>query len=810
MIKSYLKTALRFLLKNKTFSFINIIGLATGTLCCLYILLYVQDQYGYDKHHKDAKDIYRVTSSLEITGDKHNNSTASPPIAPAIKRDFPEVRQFTRLIPTGLLGNSKNLLKYKEKSFYEKDLVYVDSTFFDVFSYHFDYGKNTKDILAQPYSLVLLKSVADKLFGNEDPVGKVITIDNGFGKHDFKVNGVVDESLGKSSITANIFVTMRSGGFGQFVLDNTAWAGYNLACSYIKLQPGADVQALEKKLPDFLNKYGAQQLKALGMKKVLHLQPFTSVHTTPGYEVELSKTISPTLLYILILIAIMIQLIACINFMNLSTARASKRAKEVGIRKVVGAGRGDLIKQFLGESFLLSLIGVLLAIPLLFFVLPYLNDITHTNIQFSFLAHYSVWLMLGSIVIITGVVAGSYPAFYLSAFEAIKVMKGNFTNHISASGIRRSLVVFQFVLSIILITGIIIIYNQLDYIKNKDLGFDKSQKLIFSFYTGDSQQKMAAFAADLQQLSEVKAVSRSNNYLSQFVGRDHGVYLSGGNAATAIDAQNMDTDEKFVKANGIKIISGRDFRIKDTLKTLINETLAKRLGLTPEKAVGTRLYSQYLNGPVSYVEVIGVMKDFNYNSLHGEVRPFMLFYNGDPSAFSFITVSTASKDYKALLGKIENLWQKNLPGVPFEYSFLDEEVQKQYEAETTLSQIINSFTIMAILISCLGLFGLAAFSAEQRQKEIGIRKVLGASVAGVVGLLSKEFVKLVSISFVIATPVAWWAMNKWLQAFAYKVDITWWMFAIAGIMSIFIALATVSFQAIKAALMNPVKSLKTE
>jgi putative ABC transport system permease protein len=810
MIRSYLKTALRFLLKNKTFSFINIIGLATGTLCCLYILLYVQDQYGYDKHHKDAKDIYRVTSSLEITGDKHNNSTASPPVAPAIKRDFPEVVQFTRLVPTGMLGNSKNLLKYKEKSFYEKDLVYVDSTFFDVFAYHFDYGKNTRDILAQPYTIVLLKPVADKLFGSEDPVGKTISIDNGFGKHDFKVNGVVDESLGKISIRASIFVTMRSGGFGQFVLDNTAWAGYNLACSYVKLRPGASAAALEKKLPGFLDKYGAQQLKALGMKKVLHLQPLTSVHTTPGYEVELSPTISPTLLYILILIAVMIQLIACINFMNLSTARASKRAKEVGVRKVVGAGKADLIRQFLGESFLLSLIGVLLALPLLFLLLPYLNGITHTDIQISFLNHYSIWLMLVAIVLVTGVVAGSYPAFYLSAFEAIKVMKGNFTSHVSASGIRRSLVVFQFVLSIVLITGIIIIYSQLNYIKNKDLGFDKNQKLILSFYTGDSQQKMTALSTDLQQLSEVKAVSRSNNYLSQFVGRDHGVFLSGGNESNAVDAQNIDVDEKFLKANGIKVISGRDFHIKDSLKTLINETLCQRLGLDPQKAPGTRLYSQYLGGPKSYVDVVGVMKDFNYNSLHGEVRPFMLFYNGDPNAFSFMTVSVSSKDYKTLLAKMDAVWQKSLPGVPFEYAFLDEEVQKQYEAEITMSQIINSFTIMAILISCLGLFGLAAFSAEQRQKEIGIRKVLGASVAGVVGLLSTEFVKLVTISFVIATPIAWWAMHKWLQAFAYKVTIAWWMFAIAGIASIAIALITVSFQAVRAALANPVKSLRSE
>ncbi|HVW16205.1 MAG TPA: ABC transporter permease [Mucilaginibacter sp.] len=807
MIRSYLKTAVRFLLKNKTFSFINIIGLAIGTLCCLYILLYVQDQYSYDRHHKNAKDIYRINSDLAIAGDKHHSATTSPPIAPAIKRDYPEVLQFTR---TANFGNSKNLLRYKEKSFYEEKLTYVDSTFFDVFTYHFVYGKNTPGVIAQPYSIVLQKSVADKLFGNDDPINKVITIDNGDGKHDFRVAAVVDNSLGKSILDINIFVTMHSGGTGQFTADNTAWAGYNYTNSFIKLRPGASAAALEKKFPDLLEKYGAQQLKSLGMTKVLHLQPVSSIHTTTGYENEPGKTISPTLLTILALIAIMIQLIACINFMNLSTARASKRAKEVGVRKVVGAGKMDLIKQFLGESFLLSLIGVALALPLLYLALPYLNQITQTDIQFDLLKNYSIWVMLLSIVIITGVVAGSYPAFYLSAFEAIKVMKGNFTSQISASGIRRSLVVFQFVLSIVLITSIIIIYSQLNYIKNKDLGFDKNQKLIFSFYTDNQQKKMTALASDLQQLSEVKAVSRSNNYLSQFVGRDHGVYLSGGNQSTAVDAQNMDVDENFVKANGIKIIAGRDFHIKDTIKTLINETLCKRLGLKPEKAPGTRLYSQYLNGPISYVEVVGVMKDFNYNSLHGEVRPFMLFYNGDPNAFSFMTVSISSNDYKTALGRIGSIWQKDLPGVPFEFSFLDQEVQKQYSAEISLSQIINSFTIMAILISCLGLFGLAAFSAEQRQKEIGIRKVLGASVAGVVGLLSKEFMWLVGVAFIIATPIGWLFAHKWLDGFAYKVPVSWWMFVAAGILSVMIALLTVSFQAIKAALANPVKSLRSE
>lgn len=811
MIQSYLKTAIRFLLKNKTFSFINIVGLAIGTMCCLYILLFVQDQYSYDKHQKDAQDIYRVTTSVGLTGDKRTMATASPPIAPAIKRDFPEVVQYARLFSSELIGNNNSMLKYKDKTFYESGLAFVDSTFFDVLSYHFVYGKNTHDLLAEPYSIVISKSTSVKLFGNDDPIGKVITIDNAYGKHDFKVNGVVDESLGKSYIKANIYVTLRSGGFGQYLYNNHQWAGNNIACSFIKLRPGADPKALESKLPILLNKYGAQDLKALGMIKTLHLQPIASMHITTGFDFEVGSTISPTLLYILAGIAVMIQLIACINFMNLSTARASKRAKEVGVRKVVGAERGDLVKQFLGESFLLTLIGVALAIPLLSMALPYLNQVTQNNIQLTFLSHFSIWILLVMIVLVTGAVAGSYPAFYLSAFEAIKVMKGNFTNQISASGIRRSLVVFQFFLSIVLITSIIVIYSQLNYIKTKDLGFDKNQKLIFSFYTGDARNKMSALATDLQQLSEVKNASLSDNYLSHNNASDFPVILEGGNPSTSVDAINMAADDRFVKTNGIKIIAGRDFDVKDTSKTLINETLCKRLGLKVEKAPGLRLYSKYFDGSIHYFEIVGVMKDFNYDSLHGAVGPYMIFHNNNPgNYFSFMTVSVTSPDYKSLLSKMEAVWKKNLPGIPFSYAFLDQEVQKQYQAEISLSNIINSFTIMAILISCLGLFGLAAFSAEQRQKEIGIRKVLGASVAGVVGLLSREFIWLVGIAFVLATPLSWWAMHKWLQGFAYKVPVSWWMFAIAGILSIVIALLTVSFQAIKAALANPVKSLRSE
>jgi putative ABC transport system permease protein len=806
MLKNYFKTAFRFLLKNKAFTLINIVGLALGTLCCLYIVLYVEDQYSYDKHEKDAKDIYRVTTWLSLPGDVHNNSTCSPPIAPAIKKDFPEVEQFTRVIT---FGASKHLLHYKEKSVYEVNEVYVDSTFFDIFTYHFTNG-NAKNALSEPYSVVLLKITADKLFANDDPVGKVIEIADGNGRHDFKVTGVVDESLGKSNIQANVFVTMNSGGVGEYVRQNNMWAGNNFTNSFIKLRPNADAAALEKKLPAFLLRHGADQLKQLGMQKRLHLQPIGSIHTTTGYEVEMTKTVDPSFLNILILIAVLIQVIACINFMNLSTARASKRAKEVGVRKVIGAERRDLVKQFMSESFLLSLIGVMIALPLLILALPYLNHVTEANIRLSMFSDYRIWLLLAGIIIITGVVAGSYPAFYLSAFQAIKVIKGNFTSHISAAGIRRSLVVFQFVLSVILIAGIIVIYSQLNYIEHKDLGFDKNQKLIFNFYTDDSRSKIDAFAGDLRQLSQVKYVSKANGYPGTLVLYDYGVYLAGGSVATSTDVQNIFTDEYFAKASGIRIISGRDFHLYDSGKVLINETALKRLGLKPELAPGTRLYYHYPPDPEFYVEIAGVMKDFNYNSLHDDIKPFMLMYNPRRGDISHLTVSVSSTDYKSLLAKIETIWRKDLPAVPFEYAFLDDEVQKQYSAEITLSRIINLFTIMAIFISCLGLFGLAAFSAEQRKKEIGVRKVLGASVPGIVQLLSKDFIKLVVISIVIATPITWWAMSKWLQSFNYRVTISWWMFALAGVIAICIALITVSFQAIKAAIANPVKSLRTE
>ncbi len=560
MFKNYLKTSFRFLSRNKSYSFINIFGLALGTLCCVYIILYVTDQYSYDKQHHDAQNIYRVVTDLTLPGDTHHNATTSPPIVPTMKKDFGEVLEYTRLAPT--LGVSKHLLTFKEKSFYEQDAVYADSTFFNMFNYHFIYGNST-NALREPYSVVLVEPVAIKLFGKEDPLGKSISIENGYGKHDFKVMGVIDESLGKTIIKANFFMTMHSGGMGEYTATTDAWAGNNYTSSFVKLRPDASPVALEKKFPAFISKYAGDQMKAMGMQKQVHLQPLTDVHTTGGYENEPSKTVSVSFLNIMILIAILIQVIACINFMNLSTARASKRAKEVGVRKVIGAGRYSLVKQFLAESMFLSFLGILIALPLLILAMPYLNQITRADIHLTLFRDFRLWIFLILLVITTGFLAGSYPAFYLSAFQAIKVIKGNFTNQISAAGIRRSLVVFQFVLSIVLITSIIIIYSQLNYVKNKDLGFDKKQKLIFSFYTDGTQNKMSSLKNSLQELPEVQGIGLSNFYLGQFVEQDHGVFPPGGNMKTSIDAQNIDVDKYFVKSNGIQIISGRDFHLND-------------------------------------------------------------------------------------------------------------------------------------------------------------------------------------------------------------------------------------------------------
>ena len=807
MLRNYFKTALRNLRNNPTFSFINLTGLALGTLCCLYIVLYVEDQYSYDKQHKNTNDIYRIDSKLGLSDGGEVTATAtSPPIAPQVKNDFALVEQYTRVFPTANFGIKEHTILYKDKVLTEKDLVFADSTFFDLFTWHFTNG-TPKQALSEPYTVVLLKPTADKIFGSEDPMGKMITINNDYGKHDFKVTGVVDESLGKSQIHANIFVSMNSNGLGYFAYHTDRWAGENFAYSFVRLRPKTDPRLLEKQFPAFVNKYAGAQLKDLGMKKALILEPVRAMHLNTEYQNGLGKTVDPSFLRMLLLIAGLIQVIACINFMNLSTARAARRAKEVGVRKVLGADRKELIKQFLGESFLLAFTGTLLAIPLLIAALPFLNSITGADIRPTLLGNWNIWLIMAGLIATTGLIAGSYPAFYLSAFRAIKVIKGNFSNHVSTAGIRRSLVVFQFALSILMVTAIIVIYSQLRFIEHKDLGFDQNQKLVFDFRTESALTRMDAFMNDLRQLPEVKAVGKGSNYPSQNIGNDWSFFRPGGDVSNSLDVPLVFTDDQFLKAGGIPLLGGRQFQTTDTDKVIINENLAKGLGLK----VGQFIVPLH-NPPM---EIVGVMKDINYHSLHQDIGPLLLWYaprghSGWGVQVSHAIVNVNTSDYKNLLAKVEAVWHRDLPAEPFEVGFLSDEVQHLYETEITLSNIINTFALIAVFISCLGLFGLAAFSAERRTKEIGVRKVLGASVPGIVRLLSADFLKLVGIAFVLAVPPAVWIMHNWLQGFHYRTHIAWWMPALAGAMAFIVALATVSTQAIRAAMANPIRSLRTE
>jgi putative ABC transport system permease protein len=767
--------------------------------------LYVTDQYSYDRQHESVQQIYRVDCHIKGAGGEGDRGTVTGSVAPLLKQDFPEIDQFTRVVP--FLGVDRHLVRYKEKLLYEKDAVYADSTFFDLFNFHFVRG-DRRTALMEPYSVVLLESVAQRLFGSEDPIGKTITVENVYFKTDYLVKGVIDESLGRSHIHAGLFLAMNSGWMGDYVLHTTNWVSNGYISSYVRLRPHVGTAGLEKKLPAFVQKYGGDQLKAVGAENRLFLQPVLNIHTSPGFGgPQFTTPVSPLFLRVLLSVAILIQLIACVNFMNLSTARAIRRAKEVGVRKVIGALRGQLLQQFLGESLLLSFIAFDLALPLLILALPALDSLTGTDIRWTALWQGKVWAMLGGLILGTGLVAGSYPAIYLSAFQAIRVLKGNFTSAISAIGLRRGLVVFQFVLSIVLIIGIVVIDRQLYYIRTKDLGFEKDQRLLLSFQTQDAVDRIPAFLAGLRSLSGVKEACNSSAYLGGPGFFSNDFWLKGQRSDQGVNTSFLISDEQFVPANGIRLVSGRNFRSTDSSRVLINETYARRLGLDPRTAPGARLFDSQSRE----AEIVGVMKDFNYTRLDEKPGNFLVWMQKPNwNIWPVVIAHTETSDYKGLLDKIDALWRRDMPGTPFTYSFMDEEVQKQYTAEVTMSDINRSFAAMAIAISCLGLFGLAAFSAELRKKEIGIRKVLGAGVPRLTRLLSMEFMRLVLLAFFIAAPIAAWLMNKWLREFAYRISLQWWIFALAGGIAGAIALLTVGYQALKAAVANPAESIKSQ
>jgi len=815
MIKSYFKIAWRNLMKNKVFSFINIFGLSVGLTCCMLITLYLDHEWSYDKYHNNISQLYQLGTTFVKEGKDDRTVNTPGPMAQAMKQEFPEIADATRLM--GLFAEDKTLVQYGKpneeiKSFYERNGFMADSSFFRLFTYNFIEG-NATNALRDPNAVVLSEEIAKKFFGNSPALNKVIHISSSTnGDNDYTVTGVFRPYKKPSHINAGFFLSFGGGGMEQSMKRNTSLATNNMFYTYFLLKPGANAEQLENKFPAFVEKYIGKDLKAMGFYKKQFLLPVKDIHLHAGIPVDVTTTGSTTYLYILASIALFILLIACINFMNLASARSSKRSAEVGVRKVLGAEKRSLMKQFLGESVLMSLLAFILALLITPLLLPAFAGISGNDILFSFAEHK--WLLVGFLALglFTGILAGIYPALYMSSFKPLAVLKGKLTNSLAVVSMRKGLVVFQFVISVALIIASVVIMNQMHFLRSTDLGFNKDQQIVISLRSNNAKNIYQSLKNEISRNKEVVSAGASFYYPGIFNPSDMGLYREGKTMNDAKLVRTNWVDNSFLQTLDIKPLAGRLFAEGFTADTsgriIVNEKTVTELGFTAQGAIGKPLFFDW-NGQANRYEIVGVVKDFHFKDLHTPIEPYGFFLNNRPF-YNYLIVHSKTSDMKTMLAGIGKIWNKLNPNEPFEYSFLDQDFQKNYEAETRLASLVSYFTLIAILICCLGLFGLAAFSAEQRRKEIGVRKVLGASIPNILSLLSKDFLKLVLIAIVIASPIAWWVMNKWLQDFAYRTNIGWTVFALAASMAVCIALLTISFQAIKAAIANPVKSLRTE
>ncbi|MGN6602434.1 MAG: ABC transporter permease [Ginsengibacter sp.] len=817
MLKNYIKIAWRNLMKNKVFSFINIFGLCAGLVCCMLISLYIINETSYDKYQKNADNIYQLGTEFVGLGNFKKLPNTPAAMGGMMQDAFPEIKQVARL--TGLYAEDKTLLQYDEKngnvkSLYETKGFLADSTFFRMFTYNFIEG-DPNTALDNPNTVVLSEEIAKSFFGNEPAINKVIHISSSTnGDHDFLVTGVFRPIDKPSHIDARFFMSMNGGDMGNFIKRQGAdLATNNMFYTYLLLKPGTDPKKLESKFPSFIEKYAGKDLKAVGFNKRQFLVPLTKIHLDEDVKDNITPGGSKTYLYILASIAIFTLLIACINFMNLATAQSSKRSSEVGIRKVLGAEKRWLVTQFLGESVLMSLLAFLFAFILTKLLLPLFNAVADKNLSLTFSHNYGLILAFVALAILTGLLAGSYPALYLSSFKPAKVLKGKFSNSFSALALRKALVVFQFIISIVLIIASVVIARQMQFLRSADLGFDQNQQLVIPLRSNAAKKMYAALKDDLLKQSGISNVGASLYYPGISNVADNIFHKDGEDMQQGKDVKMNYIDYNFLQTLDIKPVAGRLYSSdypEDTSGTVVlNETAVKTLGFkNPEAAVNQNLHFAF-RGTTYNFRIIGIVKDFHYEDLHLPIGPYGFQLN-NPPMYNYVIVHVKTSNMNNALQSIKNTWHRLDPNEPFDYSFLDKDFQKNYNAETRLSSIVTYFTIIAILISCLGLFGLATFTAEQRIKEIGVRKVLGASVINIVTLMSKDFLKLVGISIIIASPIAWFVMNKWLQSFAYRTSIGWMVFVITTLIAIFIAMLTISFQAIRAAVANPVESLRTE
>lgn len=795
MLTNYLKVAIRTFIKSRSFSVINIAGLSIGISTCVLITLYVLDELSFDKFHANADRIYRVTELLHLPSENRHQVVTSPPMAPALQNAFPEVLKTVRITP------SSRTIAYKDKKFFDTRMWYADSTLLQIFTFPMIAG-NPDRALTQPYSLVLTEKSAKRYFGDEDPLNKIMVFSDTLS---LTVTGVIKNIPTNSHIqfdgvmSRSTLTHMRNGDPEDNWYNNGHY-------TYALLPEAYDIHELEAKIPAFFDKEMGKDRKESGIWYDFIFQPLTSIHlhSTGRHDFAVNGNIK--YVYTFTVIAVLILLIACANYINLATAKSVKRAKELGMRKVVGARKNQLMAQLLGESFLFTLAAFVVAVVIVSATLPSFNELTGKLLTIGALLRQDVLLTMTSIFILISMLAGLYPAILMSAVSPLKAMKDYGRQGNSSGMVRKGLVVFQFTMSIILISTTLIIFRQMDYMRTRNLGMHKDQVMQVALpYRLNSKHEVIR-----QELAAIPGVTSASVSSFSFSGGSGNIALLPEGAADneVTSEATISVDPYFLQNLGIKLIAGRNFIpgsvADDSSAFIVNEAAVKEFGWgSPETAIGKTLDW----GLGKQGAVIGVVKDFNFSSLHNAIEPLIIHII--PDWYDMISLRIEG-NIPAVVAQVEAKWKQLDPEHQFGYHFLDQDFQTLYRAEAQTRTIVGLLASLAIFIACLGLFGLAAFIAEQRTKEIGIRKVLGAHAAGIIVLMSKDFLKLILIAFVIAVPVAWYAGSEWLTGFAYRTEMAWWIFAIAGISSAGVALLTVSFQSIKASLMNPVTALRTE
>ena len=808
MFTNYLKTAFRSLLKNKGFTILNGLGLTLGIATCLLIVFYVLDERSYDRYNEKADRIYRVNNLVKFGGNENVYAASPAPAAQALKSDFPEIEQVVRLQVA-----EKKRVKKGSQYIQEDRVVYADSSLFAVFTLPMIDG-NPASALRDPHSAVITEQTAKKYFNQTNVVGRTLLVNEG---EPYKITGVIRDLPTQSHFQFDFFLSVSTLPWSR----EEAWLSNNFT-TYVVLKPGADPARLEAKFGGFIRKYMGPQLQDVlhvsfdafeqnGNYYRFSLFPLTRIHLESNCVDDLAPNGNIEYVYIFSAIALFILVIACINFMNLSTARSASRAREVGVRKVLGSPRKYLIAQFLTESVMVTTAGATLAVFLAWALLPLFNDLSGKTLTVSPHLFGQLLPVLLVVVLIIGCLAGSYPAFFLSAFQPIDVLKGKLASGFKGSRLRSFLVVFQFAISFFLITSTLVVYQQIKYIQSRDLGYTRDHVLIVQ-NTQTLGNQARSFKQEIKQLSGVDNATLTSGLPTAEYGNATSFFEDRGlDQKRAVHSQRWSVDEDYLPTLGIQLKSGRNFSAQmptDSSAVLINEAAAKLLSYT--NPLNQPLYAPVDNflKKIATYHIIGVFRDFNFQSLRQNVTPMALILDEDRGALS-IRIH-AGANIPALMAQIRDKWKGLSPNQEFAYSFMEEDFDGLYRAEQRIGKIFISFSSLAILIACLGLFGLVAYAAEQRTREIGIRKVLGAGISTIVRMLSKDFIRLVLLAILIASPLVWLAMHKWLQGFAYRIGISWWTFVIAGLIALLIAILTVSFQTIRAAIANPVKSLKTD